>query len=224
MQLYLPVPTNLVSTIPQHDHRRSSPPPLLPPVVFTMPPPLPPPPPPSFWQRCKSCFLFPFLAPFLFAKWLWHLLPFTPDKTQQQGQGQQRKKRRTSSNSSTSDNITDFRPPPRWLLRLLSLPLAMLNPPDARHLEHVIGCLDRGEKILLVGNQVGRGREGRRASHNKLTYYYYLPPSLSVSSAWINSSSSRYFTSIPGCLSGDCTTLCLGGCPSLLPSLRGREV
>jgi len=160
-----------------HYHRRSSPPPPPPPspppplppegkppppvVVFTMPP---QPSNPSFWQRCRSCILFPFLAPFLFAHWFWHLLPFT-DKTQQPGQ--QRRKRRSSnssSSSSNSDNITDFRPPPRWLLRLLSLPLALFNPPDARHLEHVIGCLDRGEKILLVGNQVGRegGREGGR--------------------------------------------------------------
>jgi hypothetical protein len=143
----------LLSSSPPPHHttgqaRRSAPP--LPPVVFTMPPP----PSPSLWQRCKSCFLFPFLFPFLFAQWLWHLLPFT-GKTHQQ----QRRKRRSSS------SITDFRPPPRWLLRLLALPLALLNPPDARHLEHVIGCLDRGEKILLVGNQVGRngGREVERA-------------------------------------------------------------
>ncbi len=133
---------------------------------------------PSLWQRCKSCFLFPFLAPLLFAQWIWHLLPFT-DKTQEA-----ETKRRGRSNysiSKNSSNITDFRPPPRWLLRLLALPLALLNPPDARHLEHVIGCLDRKEKVLLVGNQVGRdagkeeGREGREGMEHFELRFLFLP-------------------------------------------------
>lgn len=108
---------------------------------------------PQLWQRCTSLVFYFIFAPFYILKWFWSFLPRTSTLRGEADEVRQ-ERRRNGKDRGRRDSILDFRPPPRWLVRILVLPLAMLNPPDARHLEHVVRCVDRGEKILLVGNQV----------------------------------------------------------------------
>ncbi|TFJ80140.1 hypothetical protein NSK_008697 [Nannochloropsis salina CCMP1776] len=107
---------------------------------------------PQLWQRCTSLVFYFIFAPFFILKWFWSFLPWTSTLRGEADEVRQ-ERRRNGKDRGRRDSILDFRPPPRWLLRILVLPLAILNPPDARHLEHVVRCVDRGEKILLVGNQ-----------------------------------------------------------------------